>query len=372
MVQDPAAGDVRHLYIHIPFCLQICPYCSFYKDIAGPGKADPLVDAIIREARGFRSVGAPRTVFIGGGTPTALSVAQLGRLFGGLSEHIDLSAVEEFTVEMNPATVTAKKADLLLRAGVNRVSMGVQSWDPDLLRLLGRVHDAGQVVSSFAVLRSAGFANLNLDLIYGVPGQTLAHWEDSLRRTIDLGPEHVSAYCLTYEEDTEFFVRMQRGEFREESGRDAEFFETGIRILAEAGYEQYEISNHARPGRQCRHNIAYWEGADFLGLGPSAWTTLGERRWQNIPDTAAYVRAVQAGVRPLGTDESLPPAVREAERIIFGLRMNEGVPVSRFPAADARVADLCSEGLLEERGSRIRLTPRGRLLADEIASNLMP
>ena len=173
------ARSARHVYIHIPFCLQICPYCSFYKDIAGPGKADPLVDAIIREAEMFGSGCAPETVFIGGGTPTALSLTQLERLFAGLKLHLDLSRVAEFTIEMNPATVTSRKAGLLRECGVNRVSMGVQSWDPELLKVLGRVHDAEQVRKSFAVLRDAGYDNLNLDLIYGVPGQTLGQWEDN-------------------------------------------------------------------------------------------------------------------------------------------------------------------------------------------------
>ncbi|MFM8885846.1 MAG: coproporphyrinogen-III oxidase family protein, partial [Chthoniobacterales bacterium] len=157
----------KHLYLHIPFCLQICPYCSFYKDIAGPGKADPLVEAVIREAELFGGHCAPETIFIGGGTPTALSVSQLEQLFTGLKHHLDFSDVAEFTIEMNPATVTARKADLLRAHGVNRVSMGVQSWDPDLLKVLGRVHDAEQVRRSFALLRAAGYDNLNLDLIYG-------------------------------------------------------------------------------------------------------------------------------------------------------------------------------------------------------------
>jgi len=365
------ARNARHLYLHIPFCLQICPYCSFYKDLAGPGKADPLVAAVVREAELFGGECAPRTVFVGGGTPTALSVSQLERLFAGLREHLDLSGVEEFTIEMNPATVTARKAELLRGFGVNRVSMGVQSWDPDLLKVLGRVHDAAQVRRSFAILRAAGFANLNLDLIYGVPGQSLAQWQDSLRHTIDLAPEHISAYCLTYEEDTEYFERLRRGEFRENSESDAEFFEHGVARLSAAGYAQYEISNHARPGHECRHNLAYWEGADYLGLGPSAWSTVGDRRWQNVPDTAAYVRAVQTGVRPLREEEALPPATREAEKIAFGLRMNAGIDPARLAGRRELVAGLREEGLLEDHGPRVRLTERGRLLADEIAAELM-
>ncbi|MEX1045298.1 MAG: radical SAM family heme chaperone HemW [Chthoniobacterales bacterium] len=366
-----ALTSTKHLYVHIPFCLQICPYCSFYKDLAGPGKADPLVDAVIREAELFGSKCTPETVFIGGGTPTALSVSQLERLFDGLNAHLDLAHVAEFTIEMNPATVTARKAGLLRAAGVNRVSMGVQSWDPDLLKVLGRVHDAEQVRRSFATLRAAGYDNLNLDLIYGVPGQTLASWEDSLRHTIDLGPEHISAYCLTYEEDTEYFDRLQRGEFREDTGQDSSFFERGVEILSAAGYLQYEISNYARENRTCRHNLAYWEGADYLGLGPSAWSTVGQRRWQNVPDTAAYVRAVQAGVRPLTNEEILPAATREAEKIAFGLRMNAGIDPAKLAGNHDLVTSLRTEGLLEDHGPRIRLTPRGRLLADEIASEFV-
>ena len=367
---SPATG-AKHLYIHIPFCLQICPYCNFYKDIAGPGKADPLVEAVIREAELFGNRCAPRTVFIGGGTPTALSVMQLERLFAGLRQHLDFADTDEFTIEMNPATVTTRKAELLRGFGVNRVSMGVQSWDPHLLKLLGRVHDADQVRRSFAILREAGFDNLNLDLIYGIPGQTLAQWEESIRQTADLQPEHISAYCLTYEEDTEYFERMTRGEFREDVESDAGFFERGVEMLSAAGYGQYEISNHARPGRECRHNLAYWEGADYLGLGPSAWSTIGERRWQNVPDTAAYVQAVHAGVRPLRNEEILPAATREAEKISFGLRMNAGIDPARLAERHDLITGLREEGLLEDHGPRVRLTPRGRLLADEIAAELM-
>ncbi|MEY3481179.1 MAG: Oxygen-independent coproporphyrinogen-III oxidase 1 [Verrucomicrobiota bacterium] len=365
------ATGAKHLYLHIPFCLQICPYCSFYKDLAGPGKADPLVDGIIREAELFAHGIAPETVFIGGGTPTALSVSQLERLFAGLGRHADFSRVTEFTIEMNPATVTAKKAELLQSRGVNRVSMGVQSWDPELLRVLGRVHDARQVRESFAVLRAAGYDNLNLDLIYGVPGQTLPQWEDSLRRTIELQPDHISAYCLTYEEDTEYFERLQRGEFRENTDQDAAFFERGVELLSDAGYAQYEISNHARPGRASLHNIAYWEGADYLGLGPSAWSTVGERRWQNVPDTAAYVRAMRSGVRPISTEEILPTETREAEKIAFGLRMNAGIDPAQLTGNRDLVTSLREEGLLEDHGPRVRLTARGRLLADEIAAELI-
>ncbi|MFM8231264.1 MAG: coproporphyrinogen-III oxidase family protein, partial [Chthoniobacterales bacterium] len=230
---------------------------------------------------------------------------------------------------------------------------------------------AEQVRKSFALLRAAGYDNLNLDLIYGVPGQTLAQWEDSLQQTIGLQPDHISAYCLTYEEDTEYFERLQRDEFRENTEQDAGFFERGIELLSGAGYAQYEISNYAKPGRACRHNIAYWEGADYVGLGPSAWSTVGERRWQNIPDTAAYVHAMQAGVRPISIEEILPAETREAEKIAFGLRMNAGIDPSTLARSHDLVTTLREEGLLEDHGPRVRLTARGRLLADEIAAELI-
>lgn len=364
-------APVHHLYIHIPFCLQICPYCSFYKEIAGPGKADPLVEAILREAELFGNKAAPRTIFIGGGTPSALSVHQLERLFLGLRAHFDFSNMEEFTLEMNPATVTSRKAVLLRTHGVNRVSMGVQTWDADLLKTLGRVHNADQVRTSFHILREAGFDNINLDLIYGIPGQTLGQWETSIRETIALGPEHISAYCLTYEEDTDFFKRKMTGEFREDIEKDAAFYEGGVAGFAKENYQQYEISNYAQPGRECRHNIAYWRGADYLGLGPSAWSTLGERRWQNIPDTAAYVQAITAGIRPLHNEELLARETRTAEKIAFGLRMNAGVESGLLVHQRDLVAQLCKEGLLEQSDSLLRLTARGRLLADEIASALI-
>jgi oxygen-independent coproporphyrinogen-3 oxidase len=204
-----------------------------------------------------------------------------------------------------------------------------------------------------------------------VPGQTLAQWEDSLHQTIALGPDHISAYCLTYEEDTEYFERLQRGEFRENTDQDAAFFERGVELLSAAGYAQYEISNYARASRECRHNLAYWEGADYLGLGPSAWSTVGERRWQNVPDTAAYVRALQAGVRPVTSEEILPAETREAEKIAFGLRMNAGIDPARLAGSHDFVTSLRVEGLLEDHGPRVRLTARGRLLADEIAAQLI-
>jgi oxygen-independent coproporphyrinogen-3 oxidase len=192
-----------------------------------------------------------------------------------LRNRIDFSGLEEFTIEMNPATVSQEKAAALLALGVNRVSMGVQSWDEELLKTLGRVHSGTQAARSYAILREAGVPNVNLDLIFGIPGQTRAQWIESLHRTVELAPDHISAYCLTYEEDTEFFERFQRGEMGPQVDRDSDFFEVAMAELEAAGYPQYEISNYARPGRECLHNLGYWRGADCAGSGRSAFYHAG-------------------------------------------------------------------------------------------------
>jgi oxygen-independent coproporphyrinogen-3 oxidase len=361
---------VRHLYIHIPFCPKVCPYCSFYKEASDRNQTKAFLDAMLREAETAAPGLRPETVFFGGGTPTALSTSQLDLLISGLRARVDFSAVEEFTIEMNPATVSLEKASALLALGVNRVSMGVQSWEEGLLSTLGRVHTGAQARRSFEILRAAGFSNINLDLIFGIPGQTEKQWKDTLQTTIDLGPEHISAYCLTYEEDTEYFQRFMSGEYPPEDGRDADFFETAMDSLSGSGYAQYEISNYAKPGRECRHNLGYWRGEDYAGLGPSAFSTRAGARWRNIADTSEFIRRVQQGLPLADFSEDVTPAIRHAERIAFALRTSEGI---RAADADPEILSaLEAGGLVMSRGSRVTLTRKGRLLADEVAAELMP
>jgi oxygen-independent coproporphyrinogen-3 oxidase len=370
-----AADGVAHLYVHIPFCPKICPYCSFYKEASDRHKTQPFLDAVLAELD--RQIGRlahcgrplrPQTIFFGGGTPSALSTPQLEYLLGGLRARLDLSDLREWTLEMNPATVSLEKARALRDLGVNRVSMGVQSWEPQLLAVLGRVHSASQARRSYEILREAGFANVNLDLIFGVPTQTRAHWEDSLAATIALAPEHISAYNLTYEEDTEYFRRFTLGELSQDNDADAALFELTAETLENAGYEPYEISNFARPGRECAHNLAYWSGADYLGLGPSAFSTVGERRWANVRDTAGYIARIEAREDAADFQEEVPPATRRAERIAFGLRTNRGVPAAMLRAWPAEVAEFSELGLLQTTGEGIvLLTRQGRLLADTVA-----
>ncbi len=360
---------VRHLYVHIPFCPKVCPYCSFYKEASDRNKTRAFLDAVLKTAATASEGLRPQTVFFGGGTPTALSTSQLQFLIGGLQERIDFSGVEEFTIEMNPATVSHEKAAALLALGVNRVSMGVQSWDPGLLLTLGRVHSAAQARRSYEILREAGVGNVNLDLIFGIPGQSETIWHNTLRETIDLGPDHISAYCLTYEEDTEFFQRFERGEMAPEEGRDAAFFEIAMEELEGAGYGQYEISNYARPGGECRHNLAYWRGDDYEGLGPSAFSTRDGLRRRRIADTAAFIQSVEAGVSSYDFVEVIDPATRAAERLAFALRTSDGVALDDVPAVHSTA--LIAEGLARREGRRLVLTRRGRLVADEIAAGII-
>ncbi|MFY8268393.1 MAG: radical SAM family heme chaperone HemW [Terrimicrobiaceae bacterium] len=360
---------IRHLYVHIPFCPKVCPYCSFYKEATDRNKTQAFLDAVLVEAeieaKGLR----PRTIFFGGGTPTALSTPQLDFLIQGLRARIDLSELEEFTIEMNPATVSLEKARGLLELGVNRVSMGVQSWDEGLLKTLGRVHSATQARRSYGILREAGVQNVNLDLIFGVPGQTRAQWIASVEATIALEPDHISAYCLTYEEDTEFFERFQRGEMGPETGRDSDFFEVAMDAFSAAGFHQYEISNYARQGRECLHNLAYWRGEDYAGLGPSAFSTRAGWRRRNIADTAQYTRRMLAGEDRFDFVEPIDAATRRVEEIAFALRTSDGLEEKLFAAAHADA--LAKNGLVTRRNGRIFLTREGRLVADEIAAELI-
>ena len=362
---EPTA--IRHLYVHIPFCPKVCPYCSFYKEASDRNKTQAFLDAVLSELDAFGPDRVqPQTIFFGGGTPSALSPRQLNFLISGLRDRLDLSALREWTLEMNPATVSQEKAELLLSLGVNRISMGVQAWQSDLLVRLGRVHSADQALRSYQILRRAGFKRINLDLIFGIPGQTPAQWEESLLQTIELSPEHISAYCLTYEEDTEFFRQLAIGQLSQNEFQDAELFEMTMDTLTRYGYSQYEISNYAQPGEECLHNLAYWSGYDYLGLGPSAFSTVSGHRWQNIADTSSYVKQIELGGNARTFSESLSSETQLSEKIVFGLRMNRGVAEDLVVPWSANIEDLESAGYLQREAGTISLSRSGRMVADAI------
>ena len=362
-------APIRHLYFHIPFCPKLCPYCSFYVETGAENKTTQFLDALLREVETAKTAHELRleTIYFGGGTPSALTAEQLEYLLGGLRERLDLSGLREWTFEVNPATVRPEKARVLRAAGVTRISLGVQSWDDTLLRTLGRVHDAAQAEKTFAVLRASGFNNINIDLMFAVPGQTLAQWQATLDRTIALRPEHVSSYCLTYEEDTDYFRKLKLGTYAQDDERDADLFETTIDTLTAAGFGHYEISNYARPGFESAHNFAYWRGADYLGFGPSAFSTAGLHRWQAIPDTAEYTRRVLAGESVVHFEEHLTPATRQGEIAAFAVRTRDGLAASDLARCPEAVQEFRELGFLEDRGTRTVLTRRGKLMADSVA-----
>src|ERR1043166_2209112 len=368
-----ASALVRHLYVHIPFCARICPYCAFYKELLDRSQTPRFCEAILRELRtqGQNRTLFPETIYFGGGTPTALTTSQLQFLLDGFHKELDLAELVEWTTEANPGSVSATKAALLRRLGIDRISLGVQSWDDDLLKLLGREHNAKQAKESFCILRAAGFKNINIDLMFGLPGQTISQWRNTLKRTIALGPDHVSTYCLTYEEDTDFFLRHARGEFRQDSDADAEFFETTMSTLEAAGYQHYEISNYARPGFRSAHNQAYWSGEDYLGIGPSAFSTIGLTRSQNVCDFRHYSDAVLSGRSAVGSTEQLSEEMKRTERIALSLRTDTGAAGHLLESFPEKTREFVRLGLLRQANDRFVLTRPGKSRADPLPAEFV-
>jgi oxygen-independent coproporphyrinogen-3 oxidase len=391
---------IRHLYVHTPFCAKICPYCAFYVHQGGAAVQRDFVAALRTEWSRARDEFplALETIYFGGGTPSILSA----ELFLEMAELIPSSTVavaqsatatvgdiggrrpprqlptagptatsendgREFTLEVNPATVTPEKAAAWRKAGVNRISLGAQSFDADMLKTLGRQHAPDDIAETCALLREHGFGNINIDLMFALPGQSETKWEDTLRAALACAPKHISAYALTYEEDTPFFEKLQKGEWQQDEAREIAMFERTRDVLGAAGLVDYEISNFALPGFESRHNLAYWRGADYLGLGPSACSTVGGLRWRNAPDTRAYAERIARGESVRGEMENLDPATRAKEWIMFGLRMREGVAQAEFGGDAARLKELAAHGLAFEADGRVRLTARGKLVADSVA-----
>ena len=367
---ETAAPWIRHVYVHIPFCARICPYCAFYKDLLDRSQTWRFCEAVLREIEEKAATFdiAPKTIYLGGGTPTALSISQIEFLLGGFHQRLDLSFLAEWTIEANPGSVSARKAALLCKLGVNRVSLGVQSWDNALLKILGREHGAEQAEQSFHILRAAGCSNINIDLMFGIPGQTVRQWQETIEKTILLRPEHISAYCLTYEEDTEFFLRQSRGEFKSNPDTDADFFEMAMSILGDAGYEHYEISNYARAGFASVHNRAYWSGEDYLGVGPSAFSTVGMRRWQNLADYRAYSDRILLGQSPVAATENLTTEMKRTEKIALSLRTREGISALELQRFARETEEFIMLGLIRETNGKFLLTQKGKSLADSVAA----
>ena len=366
------SSKVEHLYGHVPFCAAKCNYCAFYSEAGSAAKMEDYVDALLLELEGFAPQLAPKTIFFGGGTPSLLPAALMRRVLEAIRHKVSLRQLDEWTIECNPSTVSTEKAKLFREYGVNRISMGVQALDDELLKTIGRVHSLKAAIESYERLRAAGFDNINLDLMFGLPGQTMDHWRSTLEKAIELQPEHLSTYCLILEEDTEFWSLFQKGLIKPDEEQELAMYQTAIDTLGAAGYRQYEISNFAKPGHECAHNIAYWEGKDYIGLGPSACSTVGHRRWQNVPDTDRYIDGIKTQKPVVVSEETLTLELRAAERAAFGMRMNAGVPAEVLQGRwDGEIAELLSAELVQWRDGRLMPTPRGILFADEIAAQFV-
>ncbi len=367
-------APLRHLYLHVPFCHRICPYCSFYKHPPGGTDQAAFLQAVLTEARQAAELWGARlqleTIYWGGGTPSLLSTEHLATFLPAFTSALGQPQLVEWTVEMNPMTLTSAKLDLFLQAGVTRASLGVQAWDVATLTTLGRDHAPAQAEASYRLLRAAGFPAVSIDLMFSIPGQSLATWIASLEHTLALAPDHISCYNLTYEEDTDFFEKFSAGTYQRDEETDAAFFQETMQRLPQAGYTQYEISNYALPGCASRHNQAYWQGADYLGLGPSAVGTIDRVRTKNVPDTASYMARLATGTSPAVEAEHLTDEQFRCERLALELRTATGLPRHWLPTEAPRLDDLATEGLISLTDTHIILTTKGKLVADGVIAHL--
>ncbi|MEP0845631.1 MAG: radical SAM family heme chaperone HemW [Phycisphaerae bacterium] len=374
---------VRSIYAHVPFCHTVCGYCDFYSIVYDRDAVHPLVDALCAELRAYadRLDTCAETLFVGGGTPTTLPPGELGRLLAALHDLTEPAAELEFTVEANPATVSERTAEALRSNGVNRISLGAQSFDSSELRVLERIHRPEQVQQTVQIARRAGIAQVNLDLIFAVPGQSLESWLANLRRAVDLGPDHLSCYALTYEEGTPLFDQLRAGQVRRaDEALEAEMYEATIDTLAAAGFSQYEISNFARPGCECRHNLTYWHNRPYLGVGPSASGFVDNVRYKNVPDAAQYAAVVRVGRSPRVFEERRSLDQQARETAMLELRLRSGLDRAAFRERYGRdaleffreaVETHRADGLLEVDEGRIALTRAGLLVADTVIADFV-
>jgi putative oxygen-independent coproporphyrinogen III oxidase len=360
-----------HLYLHIPFCARRCSYCDFAIAVRRETPSEEYVDRVLaewarcREDPRWAGFATLNTLYLGGGTPSRLAPDALNRLLDQLLDDRPLAPGAEVTLEANPEDVTLATARAWSAAGVNRISLGVQSFEPAVLTWMHRTHDAAQVPRAVMALREAGFDNLSLDLIYSLPAELPRDWSRDLDLAMALAPEHLSLYGLTVEEHTPLGHWVARGETRPSPDeRYADEFLIAHRTLTGAGYRHYEVSNYGRPGREAVHNGAYWRRASFLGLGPSAHSGIGASRWWNIRDWTEWSRAITAGDSTVAASEELSPEAVAIEDLYLGLRTDSGVPVSVVSAPD--LAAWKAEGWAEEAEGRVRLSAEGWLRLDAL------
>lgn len=363
---------VEYLYIHIPFCVRKCAYCDFlslpFDDLLAKRYVNALCAELVMRRR---AAGTLNTIYIGGGTPSLLAQELFDRIFACLRDNFAISPSAEITVEANPGTVSSDSVRRLHVLGVNRLSMGVQSFNDRDLKLLGRIHSSEQAIRSVGIVRSAGIHNISLDLMYGIPGQTIAEWKTNLARAVGLAVPHVSAYELTPEPGTPFHDSITKGLLQmPDEGDILSMFDATAETLAAAGIVQYEISNYARPGYQCRHNLNYWDRGEYLAAGAGAHSFMDGARYRNSGNVITYIERLEMSELPV--EESTHPTRDEAlrETIFLGLRKTEGISLQKCAADGGRIPQLCSDliedGLLQLAGSAISFTRRGMVISNEI------
>lgn len=366
-------------YVHIPFCTQICYYCDFSKVFIKNQPVDSYLEHLLEEFQSY-DIEKLRTLYIGGGTPTALSALQLEVLLNGLTKNLDLSALEELTIEANPGDLDADKIAVLKNSAVNRVSLGVQTFDDKMLKKIGRSHLEKDIYENIDRLKLAGFNNISIDLIYALPGQSMEQVKENVAKAIGLDIPHMSLYSLILENHTVFMNRMRRGKLplpKEEL--EAEMFEYIIAELERAGFVHYEISNFSKPGFESRHNLMYWDNAEYYGIGAGASGYVNGVRYKNHGPIRHYLSAVEEGNARI-TEEHLSQKEQMEEEMFLGLRKKSGVSMARFEEKFGRsfdelygeiVRDLVQQGLMQIDGDRVRMTKRGLFLGDTVAERFI-
>ena len=366
-------------YVHIPFCTQICYYCDFSKVFIKNQPVDSYLEHLLQEFHSY-DIQKLRTLYIGGGTPTALSASQLEVLLDGLTKNLDLSMLEELTIEANPGDLDADKIAVLQNSAVNRVSLGVQTFDDKMLKKIGRSHTEKDIYENIDRLKLAGFDNISIDLIYALPGQTMEQVKDNVAKAIALDIPHMSLYSLILENHTVFMNRMRRGKLplpKEEL--EAEMFEYIIAELEKSGFEHYEISNFSKPGFESRHNLMYWDNAEYYGIGAGASGYVNGVRYKNHGPIRHYLKAVEEGSARIN-EEHLSQREQMEEEMFLGLRKKSGVSMARFEEKFERsfqelygdvVRELIQQGLMQVEGDCVRMTKRGLFLGDTVAERFI-
>ena len=370
------------LYIHIPFCLRKCKYCSFVSYAGKEGLIPDYVESLKKEIIQRLHAVSVCSVYFGGGTPSLLAVREIETILQTIDSVSHLKRTAEITIEANPGTVSLEKLKEFRAIGINRLSLGVQSFNDKELHLLGRIHTADEAAEALHLARSAGFLNINVDLIYGVPGQTIGDWQNTLEHLVRLAPQHISLYALTLEEDTELWREIENGNvIAPDPDIAADQYEMAEIFLCSRSYKQYEIANWSQEAYRCRHNMVYWQCHPYLGVGVAAHSYLNSHRLANTKDISRYIQAIFMGKLAVEADEEIAPDLRVAEALILGLRLTDGIVLSEYERRYGvnigelyhnQIEELSRLCLLEDKAGRLKLTLKGRLLGNEVFYRFLP